>query len=296
MNERGLVLDFLAILKSHVTDPFLMGQIARSEDDIDLERPVPDFRSEAHLFADYISCSAFARCDHPEQITRRHIYAAVMVALADRELWAVTPPPYDPDEIPNQGRGTDLARTEGDDAPELAAAAGTQGEPDRGVDGPVGHDHGGAAGEPEPTLEGDGASEPPHAAPSFIVGAHHNVREDRSRSIGVEDHSAFPVGEWTRLYVPTARLDECIAALDALPDSDAHAPDPVDDTTTELGPLDDITYRSTGRNAYDVIRTRAEGPDTVLATVLFSEGVRGRVHGLEALVRSLRQTVQDVQP
>lgn len=80
------------------------------------------------------------------------------------------------------------------------------------------------------------------------------------------------------------------------PRSEAHAPDPVDDTTTELGPLDDITYRSTGRGAYDVIRTRAEGPDTVLATVLFSEGVRGRVHGLEALVRSLRQTTQDVQP
>lgn len=85
-----------------------------------------------------------------------------------------------------------------------------------------------------------------------------------------------------------------LTAIDAR--SGAHAPDPVDDTTTELGPLDDITYRSTGRNAYDVIRTRAEGPDTVLATVLFSEGVRGRVHGLEALVRSLRQTVQDVQP
>lgn len=296
MNERGLVLDFLAILKSHVTDPFLMGQIARSEDDIDLERPVPDFRSEAHLFADYISCSAFARCDHPEQITRRHIYAAVMVALADRELWAVTPPPYDPDEIPNQGRGTDLARTEGDDAPELAAAAGTQGEPDRGVDGPVGHDHGGAAGEPEPTLEGDGASEPPHAAPSFIVGAHHNVREDRSRSIGVEDHSAFPVGEWTRLYVPTARLDECIAALDALPDSEAHAPDPVDDTTTELADGDFVTYRYTGEGAYDIVLNRAEGPAVVLAMVHFTKGTRGWRHALERIRASLGSVSQDVQP
>lgn len=92
-------------------------------------------------------------------------------------------------------------------------------------------------------------------------------------------------------------LPEGVTPLPYDPDeSEAHAPDPVDDTTTELGPLDDITYRSTGRGAYDVIRTRAEGPDTVLATVLFSEGVRGRVHGLEALVRSLRQTTQDVQP
>jgi hypothetical protein len=50
----------------------------------------------------------------------------------------------------------------------------------------------------------------------FIVGGHHDVRPDRSRNVGVEDHSAFPVGEWTRVYVPTIRLAECCAALEAL--------------------------------------------------------------------------------
>lgn len=207
----------------------------------------------------------------------------------------VTPLPYYPDEIPNQGRGTDLARTEGADAPELAAAAGTQGEPACGVDGPVGQDHGGAAGEPEPTPEGDGASEPPHAAPSFIVGAHHDVHEDRSRSIGVEDHSAFPVGEWTRLYVPTALLVECCETLDAMFESRAHAPDPVDDTTTELADTDTVTHRYTSEGAFDIVLNRAEGPAIVLAMVHFTKGTRGWRHALERLTASLGSVSQDVQ-
>lgn len=57
-----------------------------------------------------------------------------------------------------------------------------------------------------------------------------------------------------------------------------------------------ITYRSTGRGAYDVMQSRAEGPDQVLAMVQFTEGVRGRVHALERFIASLRQTGQDVQP
>lgn len=102
--------------------------------------------------------------------------------------------------------------------------------------------------------------------------------------------STAPITVDIHVKMPGLTIDQALAQLNVMFGSGAHAPDPVDDTTTELGPLDDITYRSTGRGAYDVIRTRAEGPATVLATVLFSEGVRGRVHALEAFVRSLRNT------
>ena len=76
-------------------------------------------------------------------------------------------------ETPNQGRGVDLDRTEGDVGPIVTAAdAGAGGHhadsraagvPD---DGPVGHDHGGAASEPEPTREGDRPSVRPATAPA----------------------------------------------------------------------------------------------------------------------------------
>ena len=75
-------------------------------------------------------------------------------------------------EIPNQGRGVDLDRTEGEVGPIVTAAdAGTGGHhadsraagvPD---DGPVGHDHGGASSELEPAREGDRESDPPGTAP-----------------------------------------------------------------------------------------------------------------------------------
>jgi hypothetical protein len=75
-------------------------------------------------------------------------------------------------EVPIQGRGVDLDRTEGDVGPIVAAAdAGTGGHhadsraagvPD---DGPVGHDHGGASSELEPAREGDRESDPPGTAP-----------------------------------------------------------------------------------------------------------------------------------
>ena len=75
-------------------------------------------------------------------------------------------------ETPNQGRGVDLDRTEGDVGPIVTAAdAGAGGHhadsraagvPD---DGPVGHDHGGASSELEPAREGDRESDPPGTAP-----------------------------------------------------------------------------------------------------------------------------------
>jgi hypothetical protein len=81
--------------------------------------------------------------------------------------------------------------------------------------------------------------------------------------------------------------------LDLRARSGAHAPD-LPAAEAELDGF--ISYRSTGRGAYDVVQTRAEGPDVVLAMVQFSEGVRGRVHALERFSASLRQTSQDVTP
>ena len=72
--------------------------------------------------------------------------------------------------------------------------------------------------------------------------------------------------------------------------SGAHAPDLPEPEPETAG---SITYRSTGRGAYDVMQSRAEGPDQVLAMVQFTEGVRGRVHALERFIASLRETSQD---
>ena len=63
---------------------------------------------------------------------------------------------------PNQGRGVDLDRTEGEGAPRSVADAGIDGSHD-GSDGRVGHDHAGAASEPKPATDGDRASDPPGA-------------------------------------------------------------------------------------------------------------------------------------
>lgn len=72
--------------------------------------------------------------------------------------------------------------------------------------------------------------------------------------------------------------------------SGSHAPDLPEPEPETAG---SITYRSTGRGAYDVMQSRAEGPDQVLAMVQFTEGVRGRVHALERFIASLRETSQD---
>lgn len=92
---------------------------------------------------------------------------------------------------------------------------------------------------------------------------------------------------------PDPVLDALLDEEEQIARSGAHAPD-LPDAETELG--GSITYRSTGRGAYDVVQSRAEGPDVVLAMVQFTEGVRGRVHALEAFIGSLRQTSQDTQP
>lgn len=121
---------------------------------------------------------------------------------------------------------------------------------------------------------GTGESQGPTSF-DFIVGAHHDVRPDRSRNIGVEDHSAFPVGEWTRVYVPTARLDECCAALDAVL-SGAHAPDrpvviagedesPVDRLTPELqAVIDALRHTYGGAGTGPVLRAAWEAYEASL--------------------------------
>lgn len=77
---------------------------------------------------------------------------------------------------PNQGRGDDLDRIEGDGAPVRDADAGVVAHA-RSSDGRVGHDHADAPSEPKPAQEGDRASDPPGAAyvcvpsPSGTVGS-----------------------------------------------------------------------------------------------------------------------------
>lgn len=79
---------------------------------------------------------------------------------------------------PNQGRGSDLDRIEGEDAPLTAADAGIGG-PHECVDGRVGHDHAGAQGEPKPATEGDRESDPPGAtySPNEIFQAACEIRD-----------------------------------------------------------------------------------------------------------------------
>lgn len=84
--------------------------------------------------------------------------------------WGRPDQPYGPDKNPNQGRGVDLDRTEGDGAPRFAADAGIGGSHD-GSDGRVGHDHAGAASELKPATDGDRASDPPGANPAQIDGS-----------------------------------------------------------------------------------------------------------------------------
>lgn len=82
------------------------------------------------------------------------------------------------DENPNQGRGADPDRTEGEDAPRTATDAGIGG-PHECVDGRVGHDHAGAQGEPKPAKEGDRASDPP--------GATYSANEIFQAACGIRD-------------------------------------------------------------------------------------------------------------
>lgn len=68
-----------------------------------------------------------------------------------------------------QGRGDDLDAVEADDTPGHAAGAGLSVTPDSGVDGSVRHEHGDAAGEPEPDTRGDRESAPPGAEPEDLA-------------------------------------------------------------------------------------------------------------------------------
>ena len=69
---------------------------------------------------------------------------------------------------PNQGRGSDLDRIEGEGAPVRDADAGVVAHA-RSSDGRVGHDHADAPSEPKPATEGDRASDPPGAARSWDI-------------------------------------------------------------------------------------------------------------------------------
>lgn len=69
---------------------------------------------------------------------------------------------------PNQGRGADLAITEGDDGHRHVADAG-MGVLVGAVDGPVRQEHGGGASEPKPAQEGERASDPPAADPHSLT-------------------------------------------------------------------------------------------------------------------------------
>lgn len=73
------------------------------------------------------------------------------------------------DKNPNQGRGADLVRTEGEGGSRSAADAGIGGAHDAS-DGRVGQDHAGAPSELKPATDGDRASDPPGAThtPSLL--------------------------------------------------------------------------------------------------------------------------------
>lgn len=79
---------------------------------------------------------------------------------------SIVSPPWERAQIgyenPNQGRGVDLVRTEGEGASRSVADAGIDGSHD-GSDGRVGQDHAGAASEPKPATDGVRASDPPGA-------------------------------------------------------------------------------------------------------------------------------------
>lgn len=73
---------------------------------------------------------------------------------------------------------------------------------------------------------------------------------------------------------------ECIAAFDR---------ERADDAASE------ITYRSTGRGTYDVVET-VNGRTVVLASIMFREGVKGRVRALEQFTAVIADVVQEIAP
>ena len=97
-------------------------------------------------------------CEYADETTPDQIAWRILNYLAER---IVEPLMH---ENPNQGRGADLDRAEGEGAPRSVADAGIDGSHD-GSDGRVGQDHAGAASEPKPATDGARASDPPGATP-----------------------------------------------------------------------------------------------------------------------------------
>ncbi len=121
----------------------------------------------AWLAADYLSAWRHHEDERPDATMKpfREWLADQPLAYLEAHLDEVP-------ELPNQGRGVDLDRTEGEVGPIVTAAdagAGGHHADSRAAgvpgDGPVGHDHGGAASELEPAREGVRESDPPGTAP-----------------------------------------------------------------------------------------------------------------------------------
>ncbi len=76
--------------------------------------------------------------------------------------------------------------------------------------------------------------------------------------------------------------------------SGSHAPDPVTprEAAENLGLDDTVWVRSTGRGTHDVMAASSPVP-IVLASVMFTEGVKGRTLALERFAAALGSVVQD---
>ena len=125
------------------------------------ERLAPDFGYATRLD------SAVSWAQVPEQNRRLMIATAGHVIRDILDL--VAPIDGSVDKNPNQGRGADLVRTEGEGGSRSAADAGIGGAHDAS-DGRVGQDHAGAPSELKPATDGDRASDPPGAThtPSLL--------------------------------------------------------------------------------------------------------------------------------
>jgi hypothetical protein len=160
---------------------------------------------------------------------RRVTYDGLTVVVVyDRLRKTIVTVLYEEDgdtQTPTKGRGDDLDRAEGDEAPRHAADAGI-GVSHVGLDGPVGHDHGGAASERKPALEGDRASDPSGAAQlEQWWEDEHRVRVALAELYlpeGVEIWLKAPnkllAGEVPLDLIWTGDVDRVLALIDALAD------------------------------------------------------------------------------
>ena len=136
-SDNDLLVEWLHEHADHLDDPFSKGRVRAAADE--LERLIGIVLCLTRRWPD---CNA-TNCGQP----------CAPAALRN----------------PNQGRGADLVRTEGEGGSRSAADAGIGGAHDAS-DGRVGQDHAGAPSELKPATDGDRASDPPGAThtPSLL--------------------------------------------------------------------------------------------------------------------------------